>query len=101
MARACSKRLAWVAFASNVLAAAATTTGCSPGRAPGDDTITWSRALEDGGVATNAAVPEMAAVGKLSIDFQNASGGCSATLIAPRVMLTAAHCVFAGAQGCD
>lgn len=91
-------RVAGETIARALLAAAAagTLVGCVESRERYDTVEVATEALVDGGVATDSATPDLRAVGRF-VGY----GGCSATLIAPRTVLMAAHCVFAYAQGCS
>lgn len=71
---------------------------CSTPTTPNESVASASGALINGGIATTAATPDIAAVAVLST---SAFGSCSATLIAPRTLLTAAHCFFPTAHGCQ
>lgn len=79
-----------------------TVAGCSAQHPVADPVPSGEATLVGGAVPTTAEVPEIAAVGRFTYLWTTATGAgsCSATLIAPRLMITAAHCARGEVEGC-
>jgi hypothetical protein len=77
--------------------------GCSRvDTSPVDESPGVQRAALDKGAPAGENAPELRAVGRVRRQLTgNTNAECSGVLVAPRVLLTAAHCIFTTAQGCD